>query len=88
MPKLKYEELKTVDDLIAELNAIKKEHGNVPLGVIGHFGEIYPFSFKDDGYFRATGAYQVPMLKSWRSAARKETPVFSVEAFNIGESPD
>ena len=87
MPKYKYEELKTVDDLIAELEAIKAEHGNIPFGVVGHFGEVYQFTFTD-GYFRSNGAYQTPINTGWRNAHRKETPVFNVSTYDIGEPPD
>ncbi len=88
MPKHTYEQLKTVDELIAELNSIKQEHGNIPVGVIGHFGEVYPFTF-NDGYCHSHGTYQTPRNVGWRSDARKEIPViFSVSVIDLGEEPD
>ncbi len=58
--------------------------GNLPIGRIGHFGEIFFLTKRD---FHPQTGYVTPNA-SWREEDRRDIDVLSISVPDIGDEPD
>jgi hypothetical protein len=59
---------------------------NLPIGVVGHFGEFIPVRNRSD--FCRGEAYLVPDNESWRNMDNHKSDVFLIPEIDIGPEPD
>lgn len=79
----KVNNLFTVGDLINLLNSYDK---NLPIGVVGHFGEFHPIDKFD---FRTSNVHEKLSYEQKRKDVKaKEFKILAINAPDIGEEPD
>lgn len=64
---------------------LEKVDENLPVGVVGHFGEFIP---ANSDSFCIRKAHLVPSNKTWRSMNSEETDIFSIPVIDLGSDPD
>ena len=75
-------EYMTVGELVARLQEVDQ---TLPVGRIGHFGELHSMIRSD---FRPSTAFGIDYM-TWKGAeTEKPFPCFCIDAPDIGEEPD
>ena len=82
--KSKYPKYFTVGDLKKLLKGVSDE---LPIGVVGHFGEFNMMERDDFEQTQARLIKQKPIM-SWRDADPTPLPIFSITSPDIGPDPD